>query len=50
MVGFTAVSLAEIPERPQPQRLVNDFASVLSKGRLCITPIFLFHYVYLLTV
>lgn len=34
LVGFTAVSQAEIPERPSPQRLVNDFANVLDKGEV----------------
>jgi uncharacterized protein len=34
LIGFTAVSLAEIPERPVPQRLVNDFAGVLKKGEV----------------
>lgn len=34
LIGFTSVSLAEIPERPQPQRLVNDFANVLDKGEV----------------
>ncbi len=32
---FTAPSLnAEIPERPRPPRLVNDFAEVLSRGEI----------------
>ncbi len=30
LFGITTLSVAEIPERPQPQRLVNDFAGVLS--------------------
>ncbi len=30
LIGFTAVSLAQIPDRPTPPRLVNDFAKVLS--------------------
>lgn len=34
LIGFTSVSLAEIPERPQPQRLVNDFANVLDKDEV----------------
>lgn len=34
LVGFTAVSLAQIPERPSPQRLVNDFANVLDKDEV----------------
>jgi len=34
LVGFTAVSVAQIPERPSPQRLVNDFASVLDKDQV----------------
>lgn len=33
LISFTAVSLAGIPERPVPPRLVNDFAGVLSKGQ-----------------
>ena len=33
-IGFAAVSLAQIPERPSPERLVNDFASVLDKGEV----------------
>lgn len=28
--GFAAISLAQIPDRPVPPRLVNDFANVLS--------------------
>lgn len=32
LVGLTAVSLAEIPDRPVPPRLVNDFAGVLSNN------------------
>ncbi|MEN8115533.1 MAG: TPM domain-containing protein [Bacteroidota bacterium] len=31
-VCFHGISLAEIPERPVPARLVNDFANVLSSG------------------
>ncbi len=34
LIGFTTVSVAEIPERPSPQRLVNDFASVLDKDEV----------------
>ncbi len=34
LVGFTVVSMAEIPERPSPQRLVNDFANVLDKEQV----------------
>lgn len=34
LIGFTAVSMAQIPERPSPQRLVNDFANVLNKGEV----------------
>lgn len=30
LIGFSVVSIAQIPERPTPQRLVNDFAKVLS--------------------
>ncbi len=33
-LGFTSISMAEIPERPTPQRLVNDFANVLNKGEV----------------
>ena len=32
LIGFTAVSMAQIPDRPNPPRLVNDFAGVLSKN------------------
>lgn len=32
LLGFVSVSNAEIPERPTPQRLVNDFAGVLTKS------------------
>lgn len=31
LIAFSIVSMAQIPERPTPQRLVNDFAGVLSK-------------------
>ena len=34
LVGFTFVLMAEIPDRPQPQRLVNDFANVLDNGEV----------------
>ncbi|WP_346862782.1 TPM domain-containing protein [uncultured Draconibacterium sp.] len=34
LLGFTTVSLAQIPDRPTPQRLVNDFAHVLSKDQV----------------
>jgi uncharacterized protein len=34
LLGFTTVSVAQIPERPSPQRLVNDFAGVLDKGEV----------------
>lgn len=34
LVSFTAISQAEIPERPTPQRLVNDFATVLQKNEV----------------
>lgn len=34
LVGFSAITVAEIPERPTPQRLVNDFASVLKKDEV----------------
>jgi uncharacterized protein len=34
LLGFTTVSLAQIPVRPTPQRLVNDFAHVLSKDQV----------------
>ena len=32
LIGFIAVSMAQIPDRPNPPRLVNDFAGVLSKN------------------
>jgi uncharacterized protein len=32
LVGFNAIVLAQIPDRPKPPRLVNDFAGVLSQG------------------
>jgi uncharacterized protein len=32
LVGFTMNSLGEIPDRPVPPRLVNDFANVLGKS------------------
>lgn len=32
LTGFVAGSLAQIPERPVPPRLVNDFAGVLSRN------------------
>lgn len=32
LAGFATLALAEIPERPVPPRLVNDFAGVLSKN------------------
>ncbi|MCY1721365.1 TPM domain-containing protein [Prolixibacteraceae bacterium Z1-6] len=34
LITFTSVSQAQIPDRPMPQRLVNDFAHVLKKGEI----------------
>ena len=33
-LGLTAVSIAQIPERPKPPRLVNDFANVLGENEV----------------
>ena len=34
LIAFSSYTLAEIPERPTPQRLVNDFAGVLSRSEV----------------
>ncbi len=34
LLGFTSILRAQIPERPTPQRLVNDFAHVLNEGEV----------------
>lgn len=34
LIGFASALSAQIPDRPTPPRLVNDFANVLSSGQL----------------
>lgn len=34
ILGIAAISVAQIPERPVPPRLVNDFANVLSQSEI----------------
>jgi len=34
LIGFTSVTIAQIPERPTPPRLVNDFANVFSSDEV----------------